>query len=86
MFENEKIYIAGPEHYDEDAKAVYVRMKEKVPNLGVDREYRYMTGANLEDFNYPVNLMFACSMDIMEGRFEDVIAKIAEVLHQKEER
>ena len=77
MFENEKIYIAGPEHYDEDAK---------VPNLGVDREYRDMTGANVEDFNYPVNLMFACSMDIMEGRFEDVIAKIAEVLHQKEER
>lgn len=60
--------------------------KEKVPNLGASREYRDMTGANVEDFNYPVNLMFACSMDIMEGGFEDVIARIAQVLHQKEEK
>lgn len=60
--------------------------KEKVPNLGADQEYRDMIGANVEDFNYPVNLMFACSMDIMEGRFEDVIVKIAEELHQKEKK
>ena len=51
--------------------------KEKVPNLGPEHEYRDMTGANVEDFNYPVNLMFSCSMDIREGKFEEVIKEIA---------
>ena len=51
--------------------------KEKVPNLGEEHEYRDMTGANVENFNYPVNLMFSCSMDIREGKFEEVIREIA---------
>lgn len=36
-----------------------------------------MSGANVENFNYPQNLMFSCSMKIMEGTFEQVIEKIA---------
>ena len=56
--------------------------KEKVPNLGPEHEYRDMTGANVEDFNYPVNLMFSCSMDIREGKFEEVIKEIAKDLYK----
>ena len=49
--------------------------KEKVPNLGPEHEYRDMTGANVEDFNYPVNLMFSCSMDIREGKLKKLSKK-----------
>lgn len=52
--------------------------KEKIPNLGEAREYRDMTGASVENFNYPQNLMFSCSMKIIEGSFEHVIEQIAE--------
>ena len=41
-----------------------------------------MTGANVEDFNYPVNLMFSCSMDIREGKFDEVIKEIAKDLYK----
>ena len=51
---------------------------ERIPHLGEDHEYRDMMGANVENFNYPMNLMFACSMKIFEGKFEEIIASIAE--------
>lgn len=49
----------------------------KIPHLGEDKEFRDHTGSNVENFNYPANLMFACSMDIFEGKFEEVIKDIA---------
>lgn len=41
--------------------------KDRIPNFGVESEYRDQTGANVEDFDYPINLMFSSSMEITEG-------------------
>lgn len=53
---------------------------EKIPHLGEASEFRDMTGSNVENFNYPANLMFGSSMAIYEGTFESVIGRVAEAL------
>lgn len=58
-------------------------MKDRVPNLGESHEFRDMTGSNVENFDYPLNLMFACSMKIWEGNFEQIIKNVAEDLRKK---
>lgn len=55
-------------------------MIQKIPHLGAEREFRDHTGSNVENFNYPCNLMFSCSIKIFEGAFERVIEKAAEDL------
>lgn len=55
---------------------------DKIPNLGEANDYRDQIGSNVEDFNYPANLMFGSSMKIFEGTFENVIQKIAEDFNQ----
>lgn len=52
-------------------------LTDKIPHLGEENEYRDHTGSNVENFNYPVNLMFACNMKIFMGKFEDIIAQAA---------
>lgn len=54
----------------------------RIPHLGEEKEFRDQSGSNVENFNYPANLMFACSMRIMEGKFEEVIKDIAEDLNK----
>lgn len=56
-------------------------MIDRVPHLGVENEFRDQTGSNVENFNYPANLMFGSSMKIFEGKFDDIIAKVAEDLN-----
>lgn len=53
---------------------------EKIPHLGEKAEYRDMTGSNVENFNYPINLMFGSSMKIFKGTLKDVIQHVAEKL------
>lgn len=55
----------------------------KIPHLGSSQSYRDHTGSNVEDFNYPANLMFGCSMKIFEGDFETAIRKIMEDIQGK---
>lgn len=43
------------------------RMIDRVPSLGPEREYRDICGCNVENFDYPINIMFASSMDLLEG-------------------
>ena len=57
-----------------------VRMRERVPNLGEAHGWRDVSGCNVENFDYPINLMFASSMPVYEGAFEQVIKRIAEEL------
>ena len=54
-----------------------VRMRERVPNLGEEYGWKDICGCNVENFDYPLNLMFSSSMRIFEGAFEDVMSKIA---------
>lgn len=62
--------------YMDDASPLIYR----IPHLGEDREFRDQSGSNVENFNYPANLMFASSMKIFEGKFEEIIAQVAEDL------
>ena len=57
---------------------------EKRPHLGEEKEFRDHTGSNVENFNYPANLMFGSSMKIFEGKFEEIISKVAEDLKKGE--
>lgn len=59
--------------YMDDARP----MKLRVPHLGEEKEFRDMSGCNVENFDYPLNLMFGCSMEILEGKFEEVVEDIA---------
>jgi nucleoside 2-deoxyribosyltransferase len=54
-----------------------VPMRDHVPNYGEDKEFKDIYGYDIENFNYPINLMFSSSMKILEGKFEEVIGKIA---------
>ena len=53
-----------------------VPMIDRVPHYGADHEYRDQTGSNVENFNYPLNLMFACSMKIVQGTYEDAAGEL----------
>lgn len=56
---------------------------EKIPHMGEEKEYRDHTGSNVENFNYPANLMFGCSMKIFEGKFEEIIKEVAKDIFEK---
>lgn len=53
---------------------------DKIPHLGEAQENRDQNGSNVEDFNYPVNLMFACSMKIFQGDFESIMKAVVKDL------
>ena len=56
------------------------RMIDRIPNCGKESGYKDECGNNVENFNYPINLMFSCSMKIFEGSFESIISKVVEDL------
>lgn len=58
-------------------------MKYRVPHLGEEYEFRDMSGCNVENFDYPLNLMFGCSMELFRGKFEEVMEHIAEDFFRK---
>jgi len=55
----------------------------RIPHLGEEKEFRDQTGSNVENFNYPANLMFGCSMKIFEGKFETIIKQVVDDLNEK---
>lgn len=48
----------------------------KIPHFGEELEYRDQSGFNVENFDYPANLMFSCTMKILEGKFEEILDKV----------
>jgi nucleoside 2-deoxyribosyltransferase len=58
-------------------------MNKRVPNEEQDGVYRDPCGCTVENFDYPVNLMFSSSMPIYGGTFAQVIGKIAADLCKK---
>ncbi len=51
-------------------------MRKRIPHYGEERENRDIYGNDVENFGYPVNLMFASSMPVFEGDFEAVLEKV----------
>lgn len=54
------------------------RMRDRIPNLGPDGDFKDIYDNVVENFDYPINLMFSSSMPIFEGSFEFVMEKIAQ--------
>ncbi|MDR0386599.1 MAG: nucleoside 2-deoxyribosyltransferase, partial [Treponema sp.] len=53
-----------------------IRMRDRIPNInGLD-----VAGNVVEDFDYPINLMFSSSMPLLSGPFEDVVKAMGETL------
>lgn len=51
-------------------------MRDRIPNVeGLD-----VAGNIVENFNYPINLMFSSSMSIIEGDFEHALKRIASII------
>lgn len=56
------------------------RMRDRVPSLGEAHDYRDLCGCNVENFDYPINLMFSSSMPIVDGDFEQVVEQAVQLL------
>lgn len=52
-------------------------VKYRIPHLGEELEFRDMNGCNVENFDYPLNLMFGCSMNIFQGKFEEIMERVS---------
>lgn len=59
------------------------RMIDRIPNLGPEKEYRDICGCNAENFDYPINLMFASSMTLLQGTFANALERAARELPDK---
>lgn len=57
-------------------------MIDRVPHLGEEMDYRDQGGSGVENFHYPLNLMFSSSMPILEGTMETVAARIAQACRE----
>jgi nucleoside 2-deoxyribosyltransferase len=53
------------------------KMRQRIPNLGTEKDYQDYFGFVVENFDYPINLMFASSMPILKGGFEKAAREIA---------
>lgn len=55
-------------------------MLERIAHLGPEKEFRDQAGSVVENFNYPLNIMFASSMPIFEGDAAAALRAAAKVL------
>lgn len=55
--------------------SAYIENFDEVTTLA-DGLYTDSDGKIIEDFDYPINLMIACSVEIVAGEFEDVLRLI----------
>lgn len=61
-------------------------MVERIPHVRTNDSTRDLNGLNVEDFEAPLNLMFAASFRIYDGSFEEVVKKMAEELENPTQR
>jgi nucleoside 2-deoxyribosyltransferase len=55
-------------------------MRERIPHYGEEQDSLDIYGNTVENFNHPINLMFACSMPILQGDFDEVIERASHVI------
>jgi nucleoside 2-deoxyribosyltransferase len=58
-------------------------MRKRIPHYGEDKNNKDIYGNDVENFNYPINLMFSSSMPILEGSFEQALEQMAEQLKKE---
>ena len=54
------------------------RMRDRVPSKGESFDWRDACGCNVENFDYPLNLMFSSSMEILRAKAGEAIEKLAQ--------
>lgn len=59
------------------------KLIHKIPHLGEEKEFRDQSGSNVENFDYPANLMFGSSMTILSGDFEELVRYAAKELKEQ---
>lgn len=59
------------------------RMIDRIPHFGAEKEFRDHCGYNVENFDYPINLMFASSMPVFGGDFRSVLGQVVQDLKKK---
>ncbi|MEG1388866.1 MAG: nucleoside 2-deoxyribosyltransferase [Angelakisella sp.] len=52
-------------------------MQKRIPHYGAEKSNADIYGNIVENFDYPINLMFASSMPVFAGSFEEVVAQVA---------
>lgn len=57
-------------------------MRQRIAHYGEDKDNRDIYGNDVENFNYPVNLMFSGSMPVYGGKFEEIIDQVMEELNK----
>lgn len=55
-------------------------MRERIPHYGEDRGFLDIYGNIVENFNNPINLMFACSMPILKGDLDTVLEQASALI------
>lgn len=55
-------------------------MRNRIPHYGQERGNKDIWGNDVENFNYPINLMFSSSMPIVRGRFTEALKTALESL------
>lgn len=56
-------------------------MQRRIPHFGPDRDNKDQFGNNVENFNYPINLMFSGAMPIIQGGPEEAIGHLGKPRH-----
>lgn len=51
-------------------------MRNRIPHYGEEKGFLDWCGNIVENFNYPINLMFSCSMPIVQGGVRDAVAML----------
>ena len=78
---NDRPLNTKQEELQKNADAIFenckLAMLDRIPHYGAEKNHKDMYGYEVENFNYPINLMFSSSMPIYQGSFELVIAEIA---------
>jgi nucleoside 2-deoxyribosyltransferase len=49
------------------------KMRDRIPHFGEKLDNRDWCGNSVENFDYPINLMFSCSMPIVEGGLGEAV-------------
>lgn len=49
------------------------KMQQRIPHYSPEKGGADWCGCSVENFDYPINLMFSCSMPIIEGSLENVL-------------
>ena len=52
-------------------------MQKRIPHYGPEKDNTDIYGNVVENFDYPINLMFASSMPVFTGSFEEVVDRVA---------